>query len=71
MDTIDTYTMQAAAKALSAATEQAGLDAVHTVTVTLNGAHGGADVTLAGWKHHHLGYGTIDYQHAAITVEVH
>ena len=47
MDTIDGNTMQYAAAAVILASRD--LPIIHTVTVTLNGAHGGADVTIEGF----------------------
>lgn len=48
MDTIGDDTMQQAADhVVQAATD--GLPIIHTVTIILNGAHGGADVTITGF----------------------
>lgn len=48
MDTIDNNVMQGAAEAVIHANQTA---VIHTVTVTLNGQHGGADVKMHGFKH--------------------
>lgn len=48
MDTIDNNVMQEAAEAVIHANDKA---TIHTVKITLNGQHGGADVELHGFKH--------------------
>ena len=45
MDTINRNVLEAAAIAV----EAVELDTVHTVTVTLNGRHGGADIIIQGF----------------------
>ena len=45
MNTIDASVMNAAAKFLE---DKVWIADIHTVTITLNGRHGGADVTLEG-----------------------
>lgn len=46
-----------------------GLAIIHTVTITLNGAHGGADVVLRGFSHDVDGAGY--HQPVSIELEVH
>ena len=50
MDTIDSNVMAAATIAVEDALADSGLEEVHTITVTLNGAHGGADVVIEGFS---------------------
>jgi hypothetical protein len=49
MDTITPSVLQDAATRLYAVTEFARFKYVHTVTITLNGEHGGADLTIKGF----------------------
>ena len=49
MDTIDSSVMAAATIAVEDLATQHDLRYVHTVTVSLNGAHGGADLTIVGF----------------------
>lgn len=47
MDTIDNNVLQAAAEAVTQAAY--AIPIVHTVTITLNGQHGGADCRIQGF----------------------
>ena len=46
-DTIDSDVLERAALVVHKASH--GLPIIHTVTITLNGQHGGADVRIAGF----------------------
>lgn len=46
LSTIDAATMNEATTAVILAAQ--GIPLIHTVTITLNGAHGGADVIITG-----------------------
>jgi hypothetical protein len=48
MDTIDSHVMQEAEQIV----HRIGRDVpiIHTVTITLNGSHGGADIRIAGFS---------------------
>ena len=48
MDTIDFDVMQRVANVIDRAVTH-GAPIIHTVTIVLNGAHGGADVTYEGF----------------------
>ena len=49
IDTIDYNVMQAAAEALHEYQRTGGMQHVYTVSIELNGAHGGADLTIHGF----------------------
>lgn len=48
MDTIDSYVMQEAEQIVHGSRDLA--EVIHTVTVTLDGATGGAQVTMEGFR---------------------
>ena len=49
MDTIDGNVMQAAAEQVVQMLNDPSTDVIHTVTIELNGQHGGADVFIEGY----------------------
>lgn len=61
MDTIDTGVMETATALLN---KVRCLQEVHTVTITLNGQHGGADMVIEG-------YALDEYLVKTITLEIH
>lgn len=50
MDTIDNSVMERAAAEVQRLAADHNLMYVHTVTIVLNGAHGGADVIVKGFE---------------------
>jgi hypothetical protein len=63
MDTLDSGVMHTAADAVESVLQEADTDIIHTVTVTLNGQHGGADVVIEGFD--------FDESEFEVTVEIH
>lgn len=58
MDTIDTDTIERAAKQVEQRIKEGNI--IDTVTITLNGAHGGADVRIQGSTPDGDAFGDID-----------
>ncbi len=65
MDTITSGVLNAVSSTLEEAYSDMGLINVHTITIVLNGQHGGAEVTISGEAP------TTEYQPVTITTVVH